>query len=87
MTPSDIMVVDDNFANLKLLEDMLAVIAVTRCVLLPMAAGAGLRSLKNRRDLILLDINMPEMNGHGSCGGNNLMSSDELSSVPVIFFF
>src|SRR4029077_3409492 len=77
-----IMVVDDNPANLKLLEDMLV------------QAGYGVRSFprgrlalaaaaQNPPDLILLDINMPEMNGHEVC--QRLKSVPQLADTPVIF--
>src|ERR1700736_3894548 len=62
----NIMVVDDNPANLRLLEDMLR------------QHGYEVRSFPRGRlalaaadqeppDLILLDINMPEMNGYEVC--------------------
>jgi two-component system, sensor histidine kinase and response regulator len=79
---SNIMVVDDNPANLKLLEDMLS------------QRGYEVRSFPRGRlalaaadqeppDLILLDINMPEMNGYEVCG--RLKSSGSLAHIPVIF--
>jgi two-component system sensor histidine kinase/response regulator len=78
----DIMVVDDNPANLKLLEDML------------LQRGLEVRSFPRGRlalaaadrkppDLILLDINMPEMNGYEVC--ERLKSGSALSDIPVIF--
>jgi DNA-binding response OmpR family regulator len=77
-----IMIVDDNPANLKLLEEMLV------------RQGHGVRSFprgrmalaaaaKNPPDLILLDINMPEMNGYEVC--ERLSSDAKLCSIPVIF--
>jgi two-component system, sensor histidine kinase and response regulator len=77
-----IMVVDDNPANLKLLEDMLQ-----QC-------GYEVRSFPRGRlalasvdqqppDLILLDINMPEMNGYEVC--ERLQSVEKTASLPVIF--
>jgi len=77
-----IMVVDDNPANLKLLEDML------------LQQGHEVRSFPRGRlalraadleppDLILLDINMPEMNGYEVC--ERLKSREKLSDIPVIF--
>jgi DNA-binding response OmpR family regulator len=48
--------------------------------------GAGWRlqrRTRNRRDLILLDINMPEINGYEVC--EHLKSSVRLSEIPVIF--
>lgn len=80
--PGDIMVVDDNPANLKLLEDMLRqqghdVHSFPRGRL-ALAAAA-----RNSPDLILLDINMPEMNGYEVC--ERLKSTAEGASIPVIF--
>src|SRR5580704_13124341 len=78
----DIMIVDDNPANLKLLEDMLRqqghdVRAFPRGRLALAAAS------RNPPDLILLDINMPEMNGYEVC--ERLKSSASASCIPVIF--
>jgi CheY-like chemotaxis protein len=78
----NIMVVDDNPANLKLLEGMLR------------QNGYEVRSFPRGRlalaaadqeapDLILLDINMPEMNGYEVC--ELVKSNLRLSDVPVIF--
>jgi len=78
----NVMVVDDNPANLKLLDDMLR------------QHGYEVRSFPRGRlalaaadqeppDLILLDINMPEMNGYEVC--ERLKSSALLSDIPVIF--
>jgi putative two-component system response regulator len=77
-----VMVVDDNPANLKLVEDMLR------------PQGYEVRSFPRGRmaldaaldappDLILLDINMPEMTGYEVC--DRLKSNEELSEIPVIF--
>ncbi len=79
---SNIMVVDDQPANLKLLEDLLtqqghAVRSFPRGRL---ALDAAARNLP---DLILLDINMPEMNGFEVC--RQLKADDKLASVPVLF--
>jgi two-component system sensor histidine kinase/response regulator len=78
----DIMIVDDNPANLRLLEEML------------LREGHEVRSFPLGRlalaaaaacppDLILLDINMPELNGYEVC--ERLKSAPALSPVPVIF--
>ena len=82
LSRSAIMIVDDNPANLRLLEDILLqqgyeVRSFPRGRL---ALGAALR---NPPDLILLDINMPEMNGYEVC--ERLKSTGELSDIPVIF--
>ncbi len=78
----NIMIVDDHPANLKLLDDMLR------------QRGYEVRSFPRGRlalaganqeppDLILLDINMPEMNGYEVC--EQLRSTERLSGIPVIF--
>jgi two-component system, sensor histidine kinase and response regulator len=77
-----IMAVDDQPANLKLLQDLLG------------QEGYNVRSFPRGRlaieaatrsapDLILLDINMPEMDGFEVC---ELLKKDpKLSAIPVIF--
>ena len=77
-----IMVVDDNPANLRLLEDMLRphgydVLSFPRGRLALSAAD------REPPQLILLDINMPEMDGYAVC--KRLKSSTRLSNIPVIF--
>lgn len=78
----NVMIVDDNPANLKPLEDMLR------------QNGYEVRSFPRGRlalaaanqeppDLVLLDINMPEMNGYDVC--DQLKASPRLSGIPVIF--
>jgi two-component system, sensor histidine kinase and response regulator len=76
------MIVDDNPANLKLLEDML----LQRghgVSSFPLGRLALTAAMKNPPDLILLDINMPDMNGYEVC--ERLKASGELSVIPVIF--
>jgi two-component system, sensor histidine kinase and response regulator len=82
MTQSDIMIVDDNPANLKLLENML--LQQGHDVRsFPLGRLALAAAKKHVPDLILLDINMPEMNGYEVC--ERLKETAELASVPVIF--
>lgn len=81
MAQSNIIIVDDNPANLKLLEGMLR------------RQGHKVRSFPLGRlalaamnippDLILLDINMPEMTGYEVC--ECLKGRAELADIPVIF--
>jgi response regulator RpfG family c-di-GMP phosphodiesterase len=82
LTQREIMIVDDNPANLKLLEEMLR---QQGCEVRSFPRGrlALAAAKRNPPDLILLDINMPEMNGYEVC--EDLKSSGELASVPVIF--
>lgn len=76
------MVVDDQPANLKLLEDLLT------------SLGHSIRSFPRGRlaldaaarhppELILLDINMPEMNGFEVC--DRLKADEHLAAIPVLF--
>jgi len=76
------MVVDDHPANLRLLEEMLR---QQGCEVRSFPRGrlALAAAARNPPDLILLDINMPEMNGYEVC--ECLKSSEKLSSIPVIF--
>jgi len=78
----DIMIVDDNPANLKLLEEMLLQRG-QEVRSFPLGRLALASAAKNPPDLILLDINMPEMNGYEVC--ERLKASPELSGIPVIF--
>jgi len=77
-----IMVVDDNPANLKLLEDML-LREGHQVQSFPSGRLALAAATKYPPDLILLDINMPEMNGYEVC--ERLKSGQALSDIPVIF--
>lgn len=82
MPQSDIMVVDDNPANLKLLEDILRQRG-HNVRSFPLGRLALAAAAKNPPDLILLDITMPEMNGYEVC--ERLKASEKLSEIPVIF--
>src|SRR5579863_9227144 len=77
-----IMAVDDQPANLKLLEDLLSQQGhVVRSF--PRGRLALEAAARNPPDLILLDINMPELSGFKVC---ELLKSDEkLAAIPVIF--
>jgi CheY-like chemotaxis protein len=76
------MVVDDNPANLKLLEDMLRQHGY-EVRSFPRGRLALAASDQEPPDLILLDINMPEMNGYEVC--EQLKSSARLADIPVVF--
>src|ERR1700676_5399716 len=80
--PAGILVVDDTPANLQVLAGMLKdrgykVRPVPSGKLALLAAG------RDPPDLILLDINMPEMNGYEVC--EHLKADDQLKGIPVIF--
>ena len=77
-----IMVVDDQPANLHLMEDMLRHGGYTVSSFpggrLALAAAA-----RRPPDLILLDVNMPDMGGFEVCA--QLKSDGKLADIPVIF--
>ena len=79
---ADILVVDDNKANLQVLSDMLKEQGYrTRQAT---SGVAALRATRSRPpDLILLDVMMPEMNGYEVRG--RLKSDEKLGDIPVIF--
>jgi DNA-binding response OmpR family regulator len=82
MLPSDIMIVDDTPANLKLLEDMLLQEG-HEVRSFPLGRLALAAASKNPPDLILLDVNMPEMNGYQVC--ERLKANENTSDIPIIF--
>jgi putative two-component system response regulator len=77
-----IIVVDDQPANLKLMEDML-IQQGYRVRSFPRGRLALTAAAQQLPDLILLDINMPEMDGFEVC--RRLKTDEKLASVPVIF--
>ena len=79
---ASLLVVDDTLENLRLLGDMLG------------EEGYEVRPVSNGRhalqavehdppDLVLLDVNMPDMDGYEVC--RQLRAKDPLKDVPVIF--
>lgn len=79
---ADLLVVDDTIANLRLLTNMLArdgyhVRSVTDGTMALNAAR------KQPPDLVLLDINMPGMDGFEVC--EKLKADPDLPEIPVIF--
>ena len=78
----DILVVDDAPANLRLLVDMLKERGY-RVRPVPCGKRAILAAQKEPPDLILLDINMPEMNGYEVC--ERLKADSALKDIPVLF--
>ncbi len=81
-TPPAILMVDDTPSNLELLSVMLKGRGYKM-----RAAVSGELALQAARndppDLILLDINMPEMNGYEVC--EKLKAEEKLKDIPVIF--
>jgi len=77
-----VIVVDDNPANLKLMEEILLPRGY-QVSSFPRGRMALIAAAQAPPDLILLDINMPEMDGYEVC--QRLKSSPHLSDIPVIF--
>ena len=77
-----IMVVDDNPANLKLLEDMLRQKGY-QVQSFPRGRMALTSAAQNPPDLILLDVNMPEMNGYEVC--ERIQAIEDVPGIPVLF--
>src|SRR5580692_6870031 len=80
--PASILVVDDAPANLQVLAGMLKERGYK---VRPVPSGklALQAARRDPPDLILLDINMPEMNGYEVC--EHLKADDTLKGIPVIF--
>ncbi|MEN8172344.1 MAG: diguanylate cyclase [Chloroflexota bacterium] len=78
----DILVVDDNIQNLKLL---ISLLDKKGYLARPVNNGAGaLRAVHAAPpDLILLDINMPEMDGYDVC--EKLKDDPDTREIPIIF--
>ncbi|HLK68930.1 MAG TPA: hybrid sensor histidine kinase/response regulator [Bryobacteraceae bacterium] len=80
--PACIMVVDDQPANLKLMEDILREQGY-RVRSFPRGRLALTFARQEPPDLILLDVTMPEMSGFEVC--RHLKSDPALAGLPVIF--
>ncbi len=79
---ANILLVDDNPDNLRLLGKMLE--SQNYQVRRTVSGDAALRASQVQPpDLILLDINMPQMNGYEIC--MRLKASDQTSDIPIIF--
>src|SRR6478736_5952251 len=79
---ANILIVDDTHANLQVLAGMLK----ERGYKVRPVPSGKLTLLAARRDppdLILLDINMPDMNGYEVC--EHLKADEGLKGIPVIF--
>ena len=79
---ANILVVDDVSANLQVLTGMLKDRGY-KARPVPNGKLALLAARKEPPDLILLDINMPEMNGYEVC--QHLKADESLRGIPVIF--
>lgn len=82
MSKSKILIVDDTPANLQLLTSML--VEQGYQIFSAISGKVALNVVqKSRPDLILLDINMPGMNGYEVC--EQLKADEQTQAIPVIF--
>jgi putative two-component system response regulator len=77
-----VMLIDDTPANLQLLTRMLQKQGYELRVF-PRGRLALTAALENPPDLVLLDINMPEMDGYEVC--RRFKQNDRLAEIPIIF--
>jgi two-component system, sensor histidine kinase and response regulator len=87
MTPAkplsaEIMVVDDTPANLGLLEEILRD-GGYRVRAFPRGRQALEAAIQKPPDLVMLDVNMPELNGYETC--ERFKANPWLSPIPIIF--
>ena len=80
--PASILVVDDTLANLQLLAGLLKDRGY-RVRVAPSGTLALQAVHAEPPDLILLDINMPELNGYEVC--ERLKADPQLAEIPVLF--
>lgn len=78
---SDILLVDDNPAMMQVTARMLA--GLGRLRFATSGAAALHKAREETPDLVLLDVEMPEMNGHEVCA--HFKADPALQDVPVIF--
>jgi two-component system, sensor histidine kinase and response regulator len=80
--PASILMVDDNPTNLQVLTSMLKQSGWRPR---PVTSGRlGLQAARNEApDLVLLDVNMPDLNGYEVC--EQLKADSQLARIPVIF--
>lgn len=81
-TAETLLLVDDNLTNLQVLYQALE--AEGYALLVAQSGSEALATAaKARPDLILLDINMPGMDGYETC--RRMRADDQLGEIPVIF--
>ena len=81
--PMTVLYIEDNISNLSLIEHVLADLS-TQITLLPAMQGSlGLEmALQHRPDLILLDVNLPDISGDVVL--NRLKANPATANIPVV---
>jgi len=76
-----VLVVDDNFVNVKLLEELLK--SASYEVATAMSGEAALEKVvQSRPDIVLLDVMMPDMDGYEVC--RRIRQNEKTARLPVI---
>lgn len=78
----NILIVEDNTTNMRVLMDFLCDKGYNFLVAQDGAKGVKV-ALRRKPDLILLDINLPELNGYEVC--KTLRQHDEIKDTPIVF--
>ena len=82
VTKGNILIIDDLPENLKLLTDLLS--QRDYVVRSAVSGSRGIKSAKSKSpDIILLDINMPEMDGYQICQA--FKNDPDLCNIPILF--
>ena len=77
-----VLYIDDNAKNLKLTQNMINAVSHLQLSTLQDSRLAIKQALLQHPDIILLDINMPEMNGYEVLAA--LKANEQLKTIPVI---
>lgn len=81
---SPILIIDDEAANLKLLDKMLAAQGYLQRILVQDARASVERYQESRPDLILLDLNMPHMDGYAVIEALRALNDPLLPPIVVL---
>ena len=78
-----ILYIEDNVSNIELVEQiLLAQRANIRLVTTMIGSQAVSLAIENKPDLILLDLNLPDI--HGSKVLEHLLANEKTSNIPVV---
>lgn len=76
-----VLVVDDNFVNVRLLEELLK--SASYEVATALSGDAALEKIaQSRPDIVLLDVMMPSMDGYEVC--RRIRQNEKTAQLPVI---
>lgn len=78
----NILIVEDNTTNMRVLMDFLSEEGYNFLVAQDGSKGVKV-ALRKKPDLILLDINLPELNGYEVC--RQIRNSEDAKNIPIVF--